>query len=46
MKHRSSRLLVLMPWMEHYLTGPRGDPPPPDVDYGRQEEKSAGETTP
>ena len=48
-RRAASRLdynLRMMRWMEHYLTGPGGDPPPPDVDYGRQEEKSAEETTP
>jgi hypothetical protein len=23
----------MMQWMEHYLKGPGGAPPPPDVDY-------------
>ncbi len=26
--------LRLMRWMEHYLQGPGGDPPPPEIDYG------------
>ncbi len=25
--------LRLLRWMEHYLTGPGGDPPPPEIDY-------------
>jgi hypothetical protein len=27
-------------WIEHYLTGPKGEPPPMEVDYG--EPKPAG----
>jgi dipeptidyl aminopeptidase/acylaminoacyl peptidase len=38
--------LRMVRWMEHYLMGPGGDPPPPDLDYGRQEESKATETTP
>ena len=28
-------------WMEHYLQGPGGDPPPPEIDYGQEEEPDA-----
>ncbi|MFM1768598.1 MAG: hypothetical protein RJA22_1127 [Verrucomicrobiota bacterium] len=36
-RRAASRLdysLRLLQWMEHYLQGPGGAPPPPDVDYG------------
>jgi hypothetical protein len=26
--------LRLLRWMQHYLQGPGGDPPPADLDYG------------
>jgi dipeptidyl aminopeptidase/acylaminoacyl peptidase len=26
--------LRIMRWMDHYLKGPGGDPPPKDLDYG------------
>ena len=29
-------------WLEHYLTGPGGDPPPHEVDYGLAVEDDAG----
>ena len=38
--------LRMVRWMEHYLIGHEGDPPPPNLDYGRKVEKSAAEPTP
>ena len=38
--------LRMLRWMEHYLQGPGGDPPPAEIDYGQEEEpepKASGE---
>jgi hypothetical protein len=29
----------MMRWFDHYLKGPGGDPPPPDLEYRRPEEE-------
>jgi dipeptidyl aminopeptidase/acylaminoacyl peptidase len=31
---REDYSMRLVQWMKHYLQGPGGDPPPPDLDYG------------
>ena len=30
--------LRMLRWMEHYLQGPGGDPPPNQIDYGLEED--------
>lgn len=35
--------LRLMQWMEHYLTGPGGEPPAYEIDYGLPESSAASE---
>jgi len=50
-RRAASRLdynLRMLRWMEHYLMGPGGDPPPPDIDYGRdlEKEEEMSETSP
>ena len=33
----------MLRWMEHYLQGPGGDPPPNQIDYGLEEGEGSGE---
>jgi dipeptidyl aminopeptidase/acylaminoacyl peptidase len=35
--------LRMMRWFDHYLKGPGGDPPPPDLEYRRPEEEESDE---
>jgi len=34
----------LVQWMEHYLKGPGGDPPPYEIDYGVKKQDEKAET--